>query len=171
MRLFLVLVAATVLLGCGAEPPTTKATPPPTKTTPSKTTPPITKTTPPPTVATPPPPSLWGALEGAALNVTARVWGSPIVTRMRLMTSSLGAHLSSEAREARERAGLYAREARAALARSLAELRTRGALCARRMRRRLQRDREELRRRWEGWGRAVARMWAGPVLLGVFGYF
>ncbi|XP_069738859.1 apolipoprotein E-like [Phaenicophaeus curvirostris] len=136
MKLWVTLVAATLLAGCGAEPPPTPQVEPP-----------------------PPAPhkGIWGVLEGGrGLNETLgsiRLWVRTLGTRLRL----LGSALRDEVADVGHRALDYGADAKATVELGWAELRHRGASYGRKLRKRLHRDGEELRRRWQHLG----RLWEG----------
>ncbi|XP_069630785.1 apolipoprotein E-like [Haliaeetus albicilla] len=153
MKFWVVLVAATLLAGCGAELP-------------------------PPEAAPPPGSRIWGylgVLGEAAENATARLRGVPLVQKLQVLARELGSQASAlserlraEAWEARSRAWEYGSEARSALEQSWGELKNRGAAYGRKLRKRLNRDGEELRRRWDAYSQAIGdgvaslrRSWRG----------
>ncbi|XP_054660972.1 apolipoprotein E-like [Grus americana] len=140
MKLWVVLVAVTLLAGCGAE---------------------LT----PPEPTTPPPSRIWGylgVLGEAAENATVRLREVPLIqklqslmTELKTQATSLSVSIREEMTEARDRAAEYGADARAALDQSWGELKNRGAAYARKLRKRLSRDGEELRRRWDVYGQAL----------------
>ncbi|XP_051631356.1 apolipoprotein E-like isoform X2 [Manacus candei] len=131
MKLWVALVAAALLAGCGAELATPTPTAPP---------------------ASDPPSRVWrvlGVLGAAAENATERLRESPLGQRLQQVVWEFRALRD----EARDRAAEYGVEAKALLEQSWGDLRARGASFARKLRKRLSRDSEELRKRWEGGGR------------------
>ncbi|KAM9603003.1 apolipoprotein E-like [Morphnus guianensis] len=127
MKFWVVLVAATLLVGGGAEldPPEG---------------PPLAR-------------RIWGylgLLGEAAENATVRLRGVPLIQKLQVLAQELGSQASAlsgrlraEASEARGRASEYGAEARTALEQSWGELKNRGAAYARKLRKRLHRDGEE----------------------------
>ncbi|XP_050166974.1 apolipoprotein E isoform X2 [Myiozetetes cayanensis] len=138
MKLWVALVAATLLAGCGAE-----------LATPAPPTPPR------------PPSRVWrvlAVLEAAAENATERLRETPVVQRLQQVVGEFRALRN----EARDRAAEYGVEAKALLEQSWGDLKARGASFARKLRKRLNRDAEELRKRWDGGVAALRALWGIP---------